>query len=992
MIDPQAPEAHHGILSRPEFVVPVTGSGISVPAGYPPARDLSRRISEIGKAGGLADSDLANPDPRSLADVLIERGAIGRDDLLRRVAEIYAGAPTGTSDTIDGLLRIRSRRVLTLNYDRSLEARAADLGVDCESLVLARDATRVLEVLAADAAKDKLVVIHAHGVATDPSTIVLDGIGYGELLHAPYVEDCLRQLFLNNRLLFMGTQLDELHLLHELLRLRFRQRRHLLVASQPTLDELLNAPRSPLVPERYLVLVRGYPNESEDHRNLAPLVALIGQPSADEQLQPPLDGPVFPIVGVTPPLDYVETLMVEKREPDDDDFRASYLVALGLRSPVALEQVAAVGTRTLIEGLPGSGKSTLLLEIGSRLPRSVIALRLQARQLDLVGDPRLLLPRWLAMAEAFRAGEVRDPARLDSDVFHFLIDGLDEVPYPQQAQAAARIVEVAAANPVHSFTIASRAVPSLETFERLEWVRVVLTPTANWRQAYLEKRGVSWDELVGATPLLHDLRGLLELPFFLSHTVTLYEAGALAEAADMLSLVSRFVDAALREVEETLPASAVRPWLRQLALAMSLAGRSDISVDEIAGTLPSEVSAYGDAAAVADRLVSARLLRASSDGLHTFVHRIFGEALAAEALLEVDPDLSGVLDVAVPVMTDRIRGLRSDWLVPITLVAATSEEWRRALADRDPLAAARTIPSDAPVAEREQAARLIWNLYAGWRIWISDYRRMTIVEDESVLARLLATDGLEDLHVEIRAAVSSEVRETIGNAIQVLATLGDRTIESQLRHILETNDDYVLRRMAALAARDLELDALFFLIAHRAIHPAESTEAQDLTYAALDLATPDDLAAFALRAARKGGEAIGLLGHAIQGRLTARAELAVLRAWAAHRAEPLSNERGRVLELLAELPLTDESVAESVLFVAGSWRVESDELIQLARQQADAAVRAVIGLECLKVAHVFELGWILEAIDLDRLVDAGASDTIIRHKENLEYWRARRDK
>src|SRR5438034_10498 len=78
-----------------------------------------------------------------------------------------------------------------------------------------------------------------------------------------------------------------------------------------------------------------------------------------EQAAPAPAGPAFPPVAARLPEDYVETLMVEKRESEDDDFRASYLVALGLRSPVPLEQVVALGARTLIEGLPGAGKSTL---------------------------------------------------------------------------------------------------------------------------------------------------------------------------------------------------------------------------------------------------------------------------------------------------------------------------------------------------------------------------------------------------------------------------------------------------------------------------------------------------------------------------------------------------------------------------------------------------------------------------------------------------------
>jgi hypothetical protein len=985
LLDPLDPEAHLPILERLEFVVPVVGSGISASVGYLSGPDLRTELTDMGRTAGLEDKALELPDPRSVADTLILQGAIERDELLGRVAALYDKPPCATSQTIDALLRLRSRRVVTLNYDRSLEVRAEELGIEYESLVLSLDAARVLELLAADAERERLVVIHAHGVASDPTTIVLDAQGYSELISSPYVVNCLHMLMLGNRLLFMGTRLDELHILYELRRFHVLHRRHLLVASDEIVEELQTASRSPLLPGTHSLVIRGY----SDHEQLVPLVELLAQPLGAAEVGPVMVGSTFATTSDVPPEDYVETLMLERREVDGDDLFASYLVGLGESAPVPLERMAVIGARTLIEGLPGSGKSTLLSEIGSRQPERVVALRLRATRLDLVGDAQLLLTRWLETAEAFKPGESSDPARLKADVFHFLIDGLDEVDFGRQEFAAQRIVEVAEANPTHSFTVASRAVPALEAFEHPDWVRVVLTPSAQWRREYLARRDVEWSELVAAVPLLDDLGDLLNLPFFLSQTVDRFNASELAETADMLSLVGRFVDAALEDVEKTLPAAAVRKWLRGLSLGMLLAGRSDLTVIEIQDSLTEELQSYGDAVSVAERLVTAPLLRATGERRYGFVHRILGEALAAEALHDLDPESSGILDVAAPAVTGRIRGLRSDWLVPITLVASAEDSWRRALAARDPLAAARPVPQDASSAERLEAARLIWNQYAEWRIWIHDYQRMSIVEDKTVLARLLATDGLGELHEEIRAAVSSDVRELIGNAIMVLADLGDRSIESQLRVVLEENPDYVLRRMAAIAARDLGLDALFYVIAHRAIHSADPTEAQDMTYAAIDLADAHELPNFALRAAEKGGEASMVLSYAIQGRMSVEAELSVLRARATHRAEPLQRERERLLALLPELQLDDHRVVESTVFVAGSWRIETDDLRSIIRGQPAPAARASVELERTRAAYIFDLDWILADIGEDDLAEAGASESLIERKRMVEEWKKR---
>lgn len=284
----------------------------------------------------------------------------------------------------------------------------------------------------------------------------------------------------------------------------------------------------------------------------------------------------------------------------------------------------------------------------------------------------------------------------------------------------------------------------------------------------------------------------------------------------------------------------------------------------------------------------------------------------------------------------------------------------------------------------------IWKQYGEWRVWIHDYERMSIVEDESVLARLLATEGLEELQDEIRAAVSSDVREVVGNAIMVLANLGDRSIESQLRAVLEGNPDFVLRRMAAIAARDLGLGALFYMIAHRALHHIDQTEGQDMTYAAIDLARGDELAGFALRAAEKGGEADFILSYRIRGRVEAHVELDVLRARAAHRAEPLSRERERVLELLPQLNTVDPAVAESVVFVAGSWRIQTEQLRDIIRSQPASAARATVELERTQAAYLFELDWILTEIEFGHLTEANASEQLIESKRRVDEWRERR--
>jgi hypothetical protein len=987
LVDAHDRTVHDDVLGRPELVVPVTGSGITIPIGYPSGTDLREALVKLGADANIDAELLTHRDPRRVADVLIERGAIRREDLLVHVGSLFDHDPTGSSPTVDALLRARSKLIVTLNYDCGLEARAAELDIACTSVVLAREPEAALGALDATTPREELVVVHAHGVADDPSTIVLDGDGYAALLSLGAVEDFLKFLIFSNRLVFLGTSLDELHILYRLLELRRLKKRQLLVTTAANLPDY----QERLAQDTYLVLLRGYPDADGTHNELTEFVETLGEPPtpAVEHVEAEPEGPTWPEVQDTLPDDYLESILVEKRTTDDD-FVASYLVALGTRSSLPLSHVAAAGTRTLIEGLPGSGKSTLLLHIGQQQPDTIVPLRLRATRLDLVGDPQLLLPKWLETAEAFREGERADASRLDTEIFHFLIDGLDEVAYDDQHRAAAQIVAVAAAHPAHAFTVASRRVPALDAFALPEWTRVVQTPGPDWQHRYVESHDIRWEHLLEAAPLLRDLRDLLALPFFLSHTVRLYEAGQLADAPNMIALVGRFVDAALTEAEKTLPRSALRHWLQRLALAMALAARTDVQLEELAKILPEELSAAGDPTGIAERLVSARLLRGLGDGRYAFVHRIFGEVLATEALCKQDPEGSGILDVAAPLISERLRGLRSDWLITMTLLAATSERWRNALAERDPLAAARAVPVDAPIAEREWAARLIWETYVEWRIWLSDYERMTIVEDEQVLADLLRAGELDGLQAEIRTALSEGDRETVGNAIKVLTAVGDSSIEPQLREILERGEDPVLRRFAALAARDLKLDSLFFLVAHRAVNSVESTEAQDAAYAAVDLATPADIVPLALRAVRHRSDAGMILAFAIPGRVAPRDELSVTRARAAYEHDAIESERARLVELLRAVEL-DESVAEDLVFVAAAWRVDDDEVRQLIREFPEAATRALVAAVRTGAAFEYEVGWILEEVDADSLRERGGSEELMRAKERIDQWKRERD-
>src|SRR5262249_62311068 len=99
----------------------------------------------------------------------------------------------------------------------------------------------------------------------------------------------------------------------------------------------------------------------------------------------------------------------------------------------------------------------------------------------------------------------------------------------------------------------------------------------------------------------------------------------------------------------------------------TLAGRRTFSVEELERfVLPSGVQT--------DRLargLKQRLLLAEDGGSYRFHHRLLGEQLAAEALVECGP-LPELLDALVPLIDIELSGVRPDAAVPVALPALQS--------------------------------------------------------------------------------------------------------------------------------------------------------------------------------------------------------------------------------------------------------------------------------------------------------------------------------
>jgi hypothetical protein len=961
------------ILARPDLVVPVTGAGVSKGAGFPDSAELANEMLAWPEAFALDATAPKPQDIRRMATLVAAEAGMGWDEIKQRLAQRITAITPSESATIRALVA-RGQPILTFNWDHAFELAATADGVACRTLVLsAETAQECIDALDTDG--DALPIIHLHGSAEQPESMVLNDESYERLWDRKSVEGFFTVLRSTRHLCFMGTDLDELELLANLLH---AGKPHIFVGDRETCRRVTEH-RASLGHIR-AIAVRAYDNADGQHAPLQALAELLSEPTA----RPPIPGE--PHIPVSPVVDeiYVDPVLLITTDEDSDRALAdAFLWEIGEGSALAPKDLAQAGTRTLVVGAPGSGKSTLLRRLGQEALEDVRPILIPLARVNPVGVPSKLLRDWASKGEGVRGEESISEEALKERSFHFLLDGLDEVPLDRQRALADKVVEVARAHPTHAFTIATRPIGALDAFGAPEWQRVSLYAGPDWQQRYLDARGTSWPTLEEAMPELADLRDLLGIPFFLSTVVDLHEKNLLGQTHGFWELVEHLVRQSISELP--LDPGATLEWLRRLAMTMLLAQRTNVTLEEIAQVeMPEALQAAGEPRDVCDLLVSAHILMGRGDGHYSFIHRMVGESLASDFLVAFEPDEHGLIDVIAPCSGERLCGVRADWLVAVTLAGMRSSQWRAALRQRDALAAARTVPADAAAAERVDAARTIWSLYEKWRIWIWDWERPDLLEDALTLVRLLRTDGMEPLTAELRSALEHPSREVRGNAMHVLARLGDSSIERHLRLTLEAEGDSVLRRIAASSAEALGASGLFYLIAHRALHPEDEAESQDMTLIAAELAGGDELLELGLRLAVTPGTSPYLLSPAIAKLGKPRGELRFLRAWAEADVVAVRGYTERLLAVAAQVDPEDTDAAEDVGFVAAAWKITEPDLEPYVLAHPEPVLRGV--LAAIEAGQVFitEVGPLLRWIPAESFEQVGTPSEISSFKVFLD--------
>lgn len=792
-----------------------------------------------------------------------------------------------------------SRIVLTSNYDFAIEASVTESGREPVTFWHDRAAAW------SPPAPDEVHVVHLHGVASDPSTLVLPGPTTQALEADQRFLTVLNAIVGNRLVLYLGFALgeSETHLRQDLewLARSFGDAggHHLLLPATAAarrggdLDDLAAIE---------LVTVHEY--DDADGHDAVLEAALLLAPDSPARVES--------LVGRAPrPVEHWRMVPMVASERDDDRGRlASRAVAaeLGLNAEryAELSELSDAG-RAVLQGAPGMGKSQALLALGHRHDPAAggsvpVYLPLKRVQAPLADDERSCLRSFVeAVANGFGFSDSAPRPTVEtlrSGSYLFLLDGFDEVPAERRDGVLRAVLAGVRAYSQHEWVIATRANVDLAALADDGFDRYVLVESRAWGRAYLRSRSIpdaTLDELEERLPNVADV---VAVPIYAAAIAGPLARGDAVPGSPLAVLLLAEQEAVAVDAEGWgVAVDVVYEYLRRLAVLMQIRGVTETAAADLVAVTGREDLA---AAELRVRLVE-RALLADQPGLLAFPSRLMQEALCADAILAARDPASVIRELAMEPLAGAFEA-RSDMEHVLDLIwESAPAPLRGELRALDELRWARTQdPSERDA--REQALDVLWAWFERRRLWLSDdHGSRQLRGAQRAVERLLraAPDAAEARRAALVAATRGPLATTRGNAVAWLTCLPEESPAHAMRWLPERLDDAnaVVRRLTAVHLEEHRIDEAVPVLHARLAVERDEAAAETLGHALLELVADAQLAALALELWRSAF-LWRRLDHEVIARLPRRAAFALL-------DEPApSPDAAR--ELLSRLVTTDD--------------------------------------------------------------------------------------
>lgn len=834
---------YDALLASRHEIVPVVGAGLAGAAG---ALTTASLISALAKAAGEAwvhvHRDVLDADLFFIVDVLARDFSDGWVN--ETVAAAVQHCKISSTPVLQALSKVSSKLILTTNYDSSIEVAAAAVGLPVRTLTLAK----FDEALVADEAS--LRVLHLHGIASRPDTIVLTSSSYDAIRKDERAQMLVRDLCIRYRLLFLGHQLapKEAHLRRDILWATQTSTRagtpgrHVLLTSVVALDDPTVLRMADDIATSSNVKVVAFADPGSEHRATFRAAHVIAGPSsfalADRA------------VAAAPTLDthYVPLPVARATDLEDSKSRGGYEYRAWRDGETLANELDQAEQRLLLVAGGGCGKTEELRQIGHRSSVPALFQTLTACQEGSAGSAAAtVFVRWMVSATTASRHDAPRVSldRLENEAFTFLLDGLDEVlPAVRRAAVIAVINEVAAKYPQHRWVVSSRPLPELPQLSGfVAWVPM---PSEGWLHRYAEARAITAervDDFISRAPGLADLA---RIPIFAASIVDHIEIDEeLPRTA--VELVWWLADQPLqldRRIETT--PELLQTWLDRLALLFEVSGTTEMPTEQLSQTtLHENLDGVAPSAELLNDLALRALLIDTAGNLR-FPASVVQEARAARALLNAGAAGLGFLRhhvlVELPVVDaagEPVRAVLPSWVntIQLALPAAPSPWWEQ-VRHFDPVLCARATPTTADNATRHAAIRVLWRTYLERRVWF-DRNLLSGPDDASALMRLLAAGPPDGFRDELLLGLPSDEPTLRANSLEALVVTEPRTTSLPLVAAALRDEHPVVRRKAAMAAFELRASELVDVIAAQAAQDTDELAIDTLTDIAIALADDD---------------------------------------------------------------------------------------------------------------------------------------------------------